>query len=204
MTKRGRKPKKPSADDRLKVRQLLKDDAPITDIAKMLGYSAPTFRKHFQQEILSERKKPEPAIIARKITEDMRGKVKRYIGCKMPVRKVALVMGYESEAEIEQFKTDFAREIEIGDAVYRAKVLDKLDAQMEGGVLGATTKLEALTQIVEPGEPSQAQQSPGYVGKKAAAKAEAAATAANGGKFAPRTPPRLAVVGGQNMGNKSA
>lgn len=202
MIKRGRKPKPPSADDRAKVVDLLKEDTPITHIAKMLGLSAPTFRKYFQSEILASKKAAEP-VKQRKITEDMRTKVKRYIGCKMPLRKVALAMGYETDAEIEQFKADFAREIEIGDAVYRAKVLDKLDAQMEGGVLGATTKLEALTQIIEPGEPSQAQ-SPGYVGKKAAAKAEAAAVAASGGKFAPRTPPRLAVVGGKTVSDKSA
>jgi AraC-like DNA-binding protein len=189
MTKRGRPTKMPTAQDRAKVRELLAEKAPISDMAKLLGYSEPTFRKHFQPEILSERKL-KPSAPGRKVTDDMREKVKRYIGCKMPARQVAYALGYESDDDFTAFKADFQREIEVGAAVYRAKVLDQLNIQMVAGTLGATNKLEALTQFDEPGESGAA------VGKKAAARADAEAGVAAGGKFAPRTAPRLVAVNG--------
>jgi hypothetical protein len=82
--------------------------------------------------------------------------------------------------------------------VYRAKVIDQLDKQMAVGMVGATNKLEALTQITEAGDEPQSQ-SAGYVGKKMAAQAAASAAAQAGGKFAPRPAPKLAAVGGQRV-----
>lgn len=200
MAKRGRPTKTPSADDRAKVKELLAEKSPISDLAKMFGYSEPTFRKYFRSEILSE-KKPAKAVPTRKVTDAQREKVKRYVGCRMPLADIARAIGYERDEEFDDFKKDFADDIRIGAAVYRAKVLDKLDDQMTAGVTGATNKLEALTQITEAQDQPQAN-SPGYVGKKATAKAHAAAIAAGGGKFAPRTPPRLAAVGGQRVDGK--
>lgn len=196
MTKRGRPTKQPTADERAKVSELLANDAPLSDIAKLLGYSLPTLRKYFQPEIFSGKKIKQPDKPARVVTSEQRDKVKRYVGCKMPLRKIAFALGYEAKDDFDAFRSDFAREIEIGDAVYRAKVLDQLDKQMDGGVAGATNKLEALTQIIEPGEPSQAA-SPGYVGKKTAAKADAAAALAEDDIFAPRGSPRLVVNNGK-------
>ena len=201
MTKRGRPTKQPTAQERAKVSELLANDAPLSDIAKLLGYSLPTLRKYFQSEIFSGKKIKQPEKPVRVVTSEQREKVKRYVGCKMPLRKIAFALGYEAEDDFTAFQSDFAREIEIGDAVYRAKVLDQLDKQMVGGVAGATNKLEALTQIIEPGEASQAQ-TPGYVGKKGAAAVAASDVAANGGKFAPRTPPRLVANGGQRVDPK--
>ncbi len=196
MAKRGRPTKEPTADERAKVSELLANDAPLSDIAKLLGYSLPTLRKYFQLEIFSGKKLKQPEKPVRTVTDDQREKVKRYVGCKMPLLKIAFALGYEGESDFDAFKEDFRREIEIGDAVYRAKVLDRLDNQMVAGVVGATNKLEALTQIVEAGDGSQAA-NPGYVGKKTAAKADAAAVVVEGGKFAPRGTPRLAAVNGQ-------
>jgi len=199
MPKTGRPAKSPTKADRKKVRELLAEKAPISDLAKLFGYSVPTFRKHFQAEILSERKSREPQAPVRKVTDEMREKVKRYVGCKMPLRQVAYALGYVTDDEFCAFKEDFGREIEIGGAVYRAKVLDQLDVQMRAGTVGATNKLEALTQIVDGGDAPQAQ-APGYVGKKIAAEADAHAAVSGGGKFAPRAAPRLATADGKPVG----
>jgi len=198
MAKRGRPTKTPTPEDRAKVAELLAAKAPLSDIAKLLGYSVPTLRKYFQAEIFSEKKLIERAVPVRKVTEAKREKVKRYIGCKMPMRDVARAIGYEDDDAYDAFLDDFAHEIRIGAAVYRAKVLDRLDDQMTGGVTGATNKLEALTQLTDSGDTPQAQ-SPGYVGKKAAAQADAAAAMASGSKFAPRGAIRLAANGGRHV-----
>lgn len=196
MAKRGRPTKEPSAEDRAKVKELLEERATVAEMARLFGYSVPTFRKYFHAELFYAKKLVENSKPARKITDEMREKVKRYIGCRMPIQQVAFALGYESEDEIDAFKGDFRREIAVGAAVYRAKVLDRLDAQMTGGMVGATNKLEALTQITEDSGDPQAQSS-GYVGKKAAAKADAAAIVAGGGRFAPRSAPRLVASGGK-------
>ncbi len=193
MSKRGRPTKEPSAEDRAKVKELLVGGAPLSDVAKLMGRSVPNLRKHFKSELFSGKKiaakKKEPS---RKVTAEMRAKVERYIACKMTPRQVAYAMDYKTDAEFENFKADFGLELEVGAAKYRAKVIDRLDEQMIGGVVGATNKLEALTQIIE-GDQAPASQAPGYVGKKVAAKAAAAAAAAAGGKFAPPAPPKLVV-----------
>lgn len=200
MGKRGRPTKEPSAQDRAKVAELLAQDAPITDLAKLFGYSPPTFRKYFRAEILSAKKLSEPAKPTRRITDDMREKVMRYVGTNMPAEDVALLLGYRGEGEYEDFKRDFATELRCAKAAVRAKVVDQLHAQMAAGIVGATNRLEALTQITEEGD-TPAHANPGYVGKKAAAKAQANAAAQTGGKFAPRTPPRLVAAGGQLLGS---
>jgi hypothetical protein len=69
----------------------------------------------------------------------------------MPPEKVAMVMGYEVPEEMDEFRADFSRELAIGQAVYRAKVIDQLDKQMAVGMVGATNKLEALTRSPRPG-----------------------------------------------------
>lgn len=196
MAKRGRPTKEPSAEDRAKVKELLGEGEPVATLAKLFGYSVPTFRKYFSAELFAVKKMVENSKPARRITDEMRERVKRYIGCKMPVERVAMVMGYDVPEELDEFKADFHREIAVGAAVYRAKVIDQLDAQMAVGMVGATNKLEALTQITEQGDEPQSQ-SAGYVGKKAAAKADAAAAIAGGSKFAPRPGPRLVANGGK-------
>jgi hypothetical protein len=200
MTKRGRPSKEPTSADRAKVSELLANDAPLSDIAKMLGYSLPTFRKHFRAIIFAVKKTKTAEQPQRTVTADQRAKVKRYVGCKMPLRKIAFVLGYDTDDDFDAFRTDFAREIEIGDAVYRAKVLDRLDEQMSAGMIGATNKLESLTQIADDADGQAA--SPGYVGKKTAAKADAAAMIGDGSKFAPRGTPRLAAVNGKSVGDR--
>jgi len=196
MAKAGRPTKAPTKADRKKVTELLADKAPISDLAKLFGYSLPTFRKYFREEIFSAKKSREAETPARKVTDEQREKVKRYVGCKMPLQQVAYVLGYEAEADFETFRSDFRREIEIGSAVYRAKVLDQLDVQMRAGTVGATNKLEALTQAVDAGEGGPALGA-AYVGKKAAAKADAEAVVTQGSKFAPRAAPRLATANGK-------
>lgn len=199
MGKRGRPAKEPSAQDRAKVAELLAEDAPITDLAKLFGMTPPTFRKYFRAEILSAKKISEPAKPSRRITDEMREKVKRYVGTKIPAEDVALLLGYDV-GEFDAFKADFAVELRVANVAIRAKVVDQLHAQMAAGIVGATNRLEALTQITEEGD-TPAHANPGYVGKKAAAKAQANAAAQTGGKFAPRTPPRLVAAGGQLLGS---
>lgn len=201
MGKRGRPTKEPSAQDRAKVAELLAEDAPITDLAKLFGYSPPTFRKYFHAEIFASKKINEPAKPSRRITDEMREKVKRYVGTKIPAGDVALLLGYDA-GEFDEFKSDFAIELRVASVSIRAKVVDQLHAQMAAGIVGATNRLEALTQITDEGD-VPAHVNPGYVGKKAAAKAQASAAAQAGGKFAPRTPPRLVAAGGQLLAESS-
>jgi hypothetical protein len=188
MAKRGRPTKMPSAADRAKVKELLANKAPLSDIAKLLGFSIPTLRKYFPSEISSEKKSGTPKRPARKVTDAQRDKVKRYIGCKMPVEQVALVLGYEGADDLDAFKEDFAREIEIGSAVYRATVLDKLNDQMVAGTMGATNRLETLTQM---GDPSAPAAKAGGVGKKEAAQDRANEVA---NRFRTIGPPTLKAV----------
>jgi transposase-like protein len=193
MSKRGRPTKEPSADERAKVKELLEEGASVADVAKLVGRSVPNLRKHFRKELFSGKKiAGAKKAASRKISDAMRAKVEKYISCKMPPRHVAYTVGYKTDEEFEAFKADFAVEIEVGKALFRAKVIDRLEEQMIAGVVGATNKLEALTQITDPEQPA-ASQAPGYVGKKVAAKAAATAAAAAGGKFAPPTPPKLVV-----------
>lgn len=195
MAKRGRPSFQPTAKDRKKVKELLGEGTPLSDVAKLFGISVPTVRKCFQAEILSERKSAPAKTPARKVTDAMREKVKRYVGCKMPLQDVAYALGYETDAEFEAFQADFVREIRIGAAQYRAKVIDRLDEQMTAGTMGATNRLETITQPIGDTEPGDRAAQP--QGKKAAAKAGAEATVSGGGKFAPRAAPRLAAVNGR-------
>jgi DNA invertase Pin-like site-specific DNA recombinase len=63
MAKRGRPTKEPSAEDRAKVKELLAENSTIAEMARLFGYSAPTFRKYFSAEILPQKRggKVEPA-----------------------------------------------------------------------------------------------------------------------------------------------
>lgn len=57
MKKRGRPTKKATAKDKKKVKELLAEDAPVTEIAALLKLSVPTFRKLFAAELISGKKK---------------------------------------------------------------------------------------------------------------------------------------------------
>lgn len=189
MSNRGRPANPPTDKESEKVKELLGVDAPLADIAVAVKRSVPWLRKYFSDEINSRknnrRAPPKPE---RKISQAERDKVIRYVGCKMSIEDVARVM----DMTPEELKAYFPDEIASGQAKYRAKVLDKLDAQMDVGTVGATNRLEALTVIPEPADPAAARQGPN-LGKKAAAAANAGAAAAAGGVFAPPAPPRLAV-----------
>lgn len=198
MAKRGRPGKTIAAADRKKVAELLAEGAPIGDVAKMVGLSAPTFRKYFRTEIdvaKRDRANPRPS---RKISEAQREKVRRYIGCRMTVQQVAYVLGYQGPDDLADFKRDFAVEIEIGAALYRAKVIDRLDTQMDAGVTGATNRLEAMTQIAPAEGVFKSREEPEpYRGKKQAAIDDAEAAVSAGSKFAPRGGLRVATSGGK-------
>jgi hypothetical protein len=56
MAKRGRPTKEPSAEDRAKVAELLAVNSPVSELARLFGYSAPTFRKYFQLNYLPAKK----------------------------------------------------------------------------------------------------------------------------------------------------
>jgi AcrR family transcriptional regulator len=189
MKKAGRPPRTPSEDERKKVKDLLAVNASIADMAKMLGYSKPTFRKYFSAEIFTAKKSAEEKTAPFKITELDREKVVRYIGCQMAIEQVAHAM----DLTIEELEEHFAPEIQKGQAKYRAKVIDHLDDQMRQGVSGATNRLEAITVILS-GDDKPAGNAAGHIiGKKAAATAAAAGAVLGGGRFAPMAAPKLAV-----------
>lgn len=188
MANRGRPAREPTPDQRKKVVDLLAAKAPLGDIAAMMGYSKPTFRKYFSAELISAKKSEEEKLPPLKITDVMREKVVRYIGCQMSPEQVADVL----DITVEQLEANFAAELAKGQSKYRAKVLDMLDQEAtKEGTIGAINRLEALTVIPAPEDPKV----PGahIIGKKAAQRASAGAAASAGGKFAPRPAPKLAV-----------
>lgn len=175
---------------------MLGKKVPITDLAKMFGMSAPTFRKYFQSEIFAGKKTGDKIKPSRVVTDEQRAKVAQYLGYGMKPEEIALVLGYIAEGEYEQFRKDFSLELRIGKALTRASTIDMLVQQSKGGLIGATTKLEALSRPAasEDGPSAPATE---YVGKKATAAADAKALVASGGKFAPRGSPRLVASGGK-------
>lgn len=182
MTKRGRPANEPSDEEREKVKELVRDKAPIADIAKLLGRSIPTLRKYFSRELFFEKKIKPPDDL--KVTALMRSKVIRYIGCKMAPEQVARALGITPE----QLEAHFPDELVTGQAKCRANIIDHLHDQMEEGVVGATNRLETLTAL-----PDGVGAAPGVGGKKAAAASAAKAAASAGGRFAPPTAPKLVV-----------
>ncbi|MDE1914730.1 MAG: hypothetical protein KGJ57_17475 [Sphingomonadales bacterium] len=197
MSKRGRPTKEPTAEDKAKVADLLAKKVPIEDLAKMFSLSKPTFRKYFHNEIFAGKKISGPPKPSREITEAAREKVKLYLGYGMEPEDIALVLGYVGPDEFDSFKGDYHLELRIGRAVTRAQTIDRLDKQSQAGLIGATTKLEALSRPMPTKDGPAAAVPTEYVGKKAAAKADAAAAVASGGKFAPRAAPRLVASGGK-------
>lgn len=201
--KRGRPSKEPTEAEREKVKELVRVETPIADIAKLLNRSVPTIRKFFSRELFSEKKikKSGSTFVP---TAAHREKVARYIGCKEKIVDVARVIGCTED----ELKEHFAEEIAVGRAKARAMVLDAYFDQMADGITGATNRLEALTAPVlddqgkGTGVPSPTPS--GYVGKKFAAARAADAAVAAGGKFAPRGAPRLAVVGGKAVPDEAA
>lgn len=195
MAKRGRPSRGPSAEDKAKVAELLEKKLPQADIARIIGISVPTFRKYFHEELFSGKKIAAPPLPSRTVTDAQREKVKLYLGYGMSPEDIALAIGYTGEGEFESFRSDFAIELRIGKAVTRAETIDRLVNQSKGGLIGATTKLEALSRPAS--DKDGAAPAAEYVGKKAMAKADAAAAVAGGGKFAPRGGPRLVASGGR-------
>lgn len=186
MTKRGRPSYVPTDEEKEKVKQLVAVSAPIADIAKALGKSEPTLRKYFSAYLIFPKKnKPAPEV---QITQAQRDKVILYLGCKMSVADVGRVFGLT----VEQMEQHFPEELATAHAKYRAKVLEKLDAQMDVGTVGATNRLEAIT-VIPDGDESPGERKGPHVGKKAGAAAAAGAAIIGGGRFAPRPSPKIAV-----------
>lgn|GEM_PF-2416511 len=158
--------------------------------------SVPTLRKYFRDEFFTGKKIAAEKKPSREVTEALRAKVTRYLGYGMGPEDIALAIGYHGEGEYENFRADYAHELRIGRAITRAETIDRLVNQSAGGLIGATTKLEALSRPT-PTKEGPAAPAGEYIGKKTVAKADAATAIAAGGMFAPRTPPRLAAVNGQ-------
>lgn len=197
MGKRGRPAKELSAEDRAKAADLLAKKVPIEDLAKMLGMSRPTFRKYFRSEIFAGKKTGDKLKPSREVTQAHREKVKLYLGYGMAPEDIALVLGYTGDGEFDQFRSDFKLELRIGKAEIRAATIEMLVNQSKGGLIGATTKLEALSRPPVDKTDTGNSGTSEYVGKKATARADAAAAVAAGGKFAPRGAPRLVASGGK-------
>ena len=198
MGKRGRPTKEPTAEEKAKVAELVEKKQPQADIARILGMTVPTFRKYFHEEFFSGKKNTAPVLPSRPITDAQREKVKLYLGYGMSPEDIALALDYTRDGEFESFCGDFAIELRIGKAVTRAETIERLVNQSKGGLIGATTKLEALSRPVVPSD-GAAPSGSAYVGKKEAAKADAASAVAGTSKFAPRSAPRLATSGGRTV-----
>lgn len=192
MAKMGRPTREPTDAEREKVKELLGLGLSVASIAKALEYSAPTFRKYFSREIFAGKKVATPEAPF-KITKLHREQVILLVAGKMSIEDVGRVLDLTAEQVAELFPN----EIRTGQAKYRATVLGRLDEQSRDGNVSATNRLEALTVIPLTGGEGDANARPGYVGKKVAARAAADAAVSAGGKFAPRSAPRLAVVGGK-------
>jgi AraC-like DNA-binding protein len=195
MAKRGRPTKEPSAEARAKVADLLAKKVPVSDIAAIFQMSPPTLRKYFRAEFFTGKKIAEKSKPSREVTDALRDKVKRYLGYGMEPEDVALAIGYHGEGEYENFRADYALELRVGRAIIRAATIDRLVNQSDGGLISATTKLEALSRPI-PTKEGPAVTPSEYRGKKTAALADAATAVSAGGKFAPRSSPRLAAVNG--------
>lgn len=198
MAERGRPSKEPSSKQREKVKELLGAGAKIAKVAKLFDLSIPTFRKYFSAEIIAVKKiateaKPKSSF---KPTKTDREEVAFFTGCNMKPADVARAIGCSEEDLSEHFHQELA----TGKARARAEVLRNLRKQMnDDGLSAATNRLEALTQIADPDSPP-ASAAPGYIGKKVAARADAAASVAEGGRFAPRIRPALVASGGKRIG----
>jgi hypothetical protein len=162
-------------------------------IAAALGRSVPNLRKFFAAELELEIKSA-AKIAPFRITPQMRDDVALLAACREPSARIAKAIGVSCE-DLEAY---FSEELGAGAARYRLKTLRLLTKMAERGVVGAANRLanltEALGDATEPGATS------GYVGKKAAAKADADAAVSDGGRFAPRATPRLAAVNGKPVG----
>jgi hypothetical protein len=189
MAKRGRPTKEPTPDDRAKVADLLAKKVPVTDIAAIFQMSAPTLRKYFRAEFFTGKKIPAKSTPTREITEALRNKVILYLGYDMSPQDVALAIGYRGEGEFENFESDYALELQIAKAVTRGQTIERLVKQSDGGLIGATNKLEALSRPT--GAKAGAKAPTEHIGKKDAAQNRANEIA---GQLRPIGPPTLKAV----------
>jgi hypothetical protein len=191
MASRGRPAREPTTAERKRVRAFVADGAAQRLIAAALQRSLPNLRKYFAAELGLEKKSAAAAPIT--ITAQMRADVALMAACGEPHERIAKAIGVGSD-DLAKY---FAEDLESGAARYRLKTLQRLERLAELGSLNAVGKLAALTSPAAADASKKAAPAAGYVGKKATAKADAAAAVAAGGKFAPRPGPRLAVVGGK-------
>lgn len=188
MGKRGRPTNEPTEEVRAKVKELLQEGASQRVIAAAVEMSLPTLRKYFHSELFSGKKIKEAPKPEFKITGTMREDVELMAACNEPIDRIARAIGCSAD----QIGVLFSEELSAGAARYRLKTLKRLDRLADAGTIGAAKQLEALTAAPDSGEQAP-QRGASYVGKKAAAKADADAAVAAGGKFAPRSAPRIAV-----------
>ena len=185
MSKRGRPAAPPTPEERQKVKDMVADNVPVADIGRILGRSEPTLRKYFLRELLSRKKIIPAAKSAFVPTAIHRQKVELYEGFGMSREQIALYIGCTGE-ELESL---FPDELKVGKAKARARVIDALVENLDDGNAPAVSKALELT-----ADPVAGATGPnGYVSKKGAALAAAAAAGAPGGKFATRAPPKLIV-----------
>lgn len=192
--RRGRPAREPTASERERVRELAGKGSSRTLIAAALGRSVPNLRKYFAEELAPEKNSPPSAQPAAWITTEMRDDVALMAAGGEPHGSIARLIGVSEE----DLARHFAHELANGRAHHRLAALRRLERLARGGSVAAARKLADMT---APPPEAQAPDRPAQSGKKAAQKAEAHKAVAGGGKFAPRTAPRLATVGGKPVGN---
>lgn len=128
-----------------------------------------------------------PTLVQRSTVEQM-----RYCGESVAVIARAL------KVDEDTLRKHFVEELADGHARRRKEVVGFLFASAKKGNVSAQKKLEEMGRGLDRVRDEPA---PPKLGKKEAAQADADAAMAEGGKFAPRVTPRLAVVGGQPVGD---
>jgi hypothetical protein len=191
MAGRGRPPREPSAQERKRVRELVAEGASQRVIAVAIGRSIPNLRKFFATELDLE-KKTNPDEAPFKITPAMRADVALMAACNEPHARIARAVGVGEDDLAKYFDDD----LQSGAARFRLKTLTRLETLANAGGLGAARALASLTAPTA-SDTGAAPGPAGYVSKKAAAKADAAAIVNAGGKFAPRRAPGAAPAGGK-------
>lgn len=132
-----------------------------------------------------------------KPTPSQRATVEQMRYCGEPAAVIARAIRIDEDT----LRKHFVEELANGHAKRRKEVVGFLFAAARKGNVTAQKKLEEMGRGVDRIREAPAV-APQRVGKKEAAQADATAAVSEGGKFAPRASPRLAVVGGKPIASE--
>lgn len=168
--KRGRPEFKPTAEMKRKAKQFAKNGLGQRDAARGLGISIETFRKYFLSDFLERSIKSKPAPVKTfKAKPAQRRRVERLHACGFSEQQIADAVG----CDVSDLQGEFAKELRVGLAKYRADIIDNLDEVGKAGNVSALRTLEHLTALTPPTGDRPEKLTP--LGKKQAADRDAKA-----------------------------